>query len=81
MATLTIRDVDLTLKERLRVRAARNGRSMEEEVRMILRAAVAEERNRERSLAESIHELFAPLGGLELEIPPREPMPPPLKFK
>lgn len=40
MATLTIRNIDDSVKERLRVRAAMQGRSMEEEVRAILRRAV-----------------------------------------
>ena len=39
MATLTIRNVDSRVKERLRVRAARHGRSMEAEPRSILGAA------------------------------------------
>ena len=40
MATLTIRDVDEELKARLRVRAAEHGRSMEAEVRAILRLSL-----------------------------------------
>jgi plasmid stability protein len=40
VASLTIRNIDDTLKERLRVRAAQNGHSMEEEARVILRQAV-----------------------------------------
>lgn len=40
MATLTIRDLDDDLKAALRVRAAERGRSMEAEVREILRAAL-----------------------------------------
>ncbi|GAB3500106.1 FitA-like ribbon-helix-helix domain-containing protein [Amycolatopsis cihanbeyliensis] len=40
MATLTIRDFDDELKARLRVRAAARGRSMEAEVREILRPAL-----------------------------------------
>ena len=43
MTTLTIRNVDPALKEELRVRAARHGRSMEEEIRDILRDAVKDE--------------------------------------
>jgi plasmid stability protein len=35
-ATLTIRSVDAALKERLRIRAAQHGHSMEAEVRDIL---------------------------------------------
>lgn len=40
MASLTIRNLENDTKERLRVRAARQGRSMEEEARLILRRAV-----------------------------------------
>src|SRR3954466_14236320 len=39
MASITIRQLDDDLKRRLRLRAARNGRSMEDEVRTILRGA------------------------------------------
>lgn len=42
MASLTIRKLDEAIKAELRLRAARNGRSVEDEVRMILRAAAAE---------------------------------------
>ena len=44
MATLTIRDLDKAVKERLRVRAAEHGHSMEAEVRRILRSALGESR-------------------------------------
>ena len=40
MASLTIRNLEDDTKERLRIRAARHGRSMEEEARLILRRAV-----------------------------------------
>ena len=40
MSTLTIRNVEPAVKEQLRVRAARNGRSMEAELRAILAEAV-----------------------------------------
>jgi phosphopantothenoylcysteine decarboxylase/phosphopantothenate--cysteine ligase len=46
MASLTVRQLDDKLKKLLRLRAARHGRSMEDEVRTILRAA-AEEAGRE----------------------------------
>ena len=42
MPSLTIRGLDDTLKKRLRVRAARNNRSVEDEVRTILRSAAAD---------------------------------------
>jgi len=41
MASITIRQLDDDLKQRLRLRAARNGRSMEEEARIILGEAAA----------------------------------------
>jgi len=40
MAVMTIRDLDDEVRDRLRVRAAQHGRSMEAEVRAILAAAV-----------------------------------------
>jgi plasmid stability protein len=72
-ATLTIRNLDPAIKERLRVRAAHNGRSMEAELRAILTEAVGTERNRDINLAEAIRRRFAPLGGVELDLPAREP--------
>src|SRR5262245_15112038 len=39
MASITIRQLDESLKQQLRLRAASHGRSMEDEVRTILRAA------------------------------------------
>ncbi len=71
MATLTIRQLDDKLKQRLRVRAAHNGRSMEEEAREILRGALSHGDAPQKNLAESIRELFAPFGGVELKIPKR----------
>ena len=44
MAQLLVRNLDDDVKARLRVRAAEHGRSMEEEVRVILRQAVESER-------------------------------------
>ncbi len=79
MASITIRNLDDGVKSKLRVRAATNGRSMEEEARTILREAVEHESS-EKGLGTAIHELFKPLGGVELEIPPREPMRGPPRF-
>ena len=81
MATLTIRNVDPKLKAKLRVRAARNARSMEEELRVILREAVASDSETPANLAAFIIEQFRPFGGVELEIPPREPIREPPKFR
>jgi plasmid stability protein len=74
MTTLTIRNVDLELREELRVRAARHGRSMEAELRDILKVALgAEKRQPEPNLAEAIRRRFAPLGGAD-EIEPHPPV-------
>lgn len=81
MASITIRRLDDTVKARLRIRAASHGRSMEEEARHVLTAALAEEPKRPLNLADAIRSLFEPLGGVELEIPPREPMRRPPTFK
>ena len=80
MASITIRNLDDAVKTRLRVRAAGNRRSMEEEVRLILREAVGREVIPEKGLGTAIHELFKPFGGVELELPPREPMREPPRF-
>ncbi|WP_420442616.1 FitA-like ribbon-helix-helix domain-containing protein [Candidatus Palauibacter sp.] len=80
MASITIRNLGDGVKRRLRVRAAKNDRSMEEEARVILRHAVDQEEMPAKGLGTAIHELFAPLGGVELEIPPREPMREPPRF-
>ena len=52
---------------------------MEEEARVILREAVGRKPEPE-NLARFIHECFAPYGGVELELPPREPMRDPPDF-
>lgn len=71
MASITIRNLDGDVKTRLRVRAAGNGRSMEEEARLILREAVGRKTG-PTNLASAIRARFAPLGGVELELPARE---------
>lgn len=81
MSTLTIRNIDAALKERLRVRAAHNGRSMEAELRHILSETLAPEKSHEPDLAEAIRRRFAPFGGVELKPHPPEPVPEPPSFK
>lgn len=71
MASLTIRGLDDGVKSALRVRAARNGRSMEAEARAILAAAVPASQTAGR-LGQSIHELFADVGGADLDVPARD---------
>jgi plasmid stability protein len=70
MASITIRNLDDEVKRRLRVRAAQHGRSMEEEAREILRQVVALP-SAPKNLGQSIHDRFAVIGGVDLELPPR----------
>jgi plasmid stability protein len=63
---MLIRDLDPLLKRRLRLRAAENGRSMEEEVRTILRRDL-EEDNVAPHIVDLAAELFGPERGVELE--------------
>jgi plasmid stability protein len=74
MGSLTIRNLDDALKASLRLAAARHGHSMEEEARRILRGALSAEAAGapEPSLADAVQALFAPAGGLLLDLPPRE---------
>lgn len=74
MSSITIRNLDPALKERLRVRAAEHGHSMEAEARRILQNTLsAPPRRPGRSLYERIHDRFAALGGIDLELPSRGP--------
>lgn len=81
MASMTIRNIDEPLKARLRIRAARHGRSMEDEARDILRAALSTEPARTRTLVEAIRARMEPLGGVDLDIAPREPMREPIDLR
>lgn len=81
MASITIRNLDKNIKERLRVQAAMHGRSMEEEVRSILRESLSKEPSRPVNLADSIQNRFAPFGGIELPEMEREPIRKPVNFE
>ena len=74
MATLTIRGLDDDTKARLRVRAARHGRSMEAEVRSILEEALPSHQASD-GLGSRIRARFADAGGVELDLPRRGEMP------
>ncbi|MDE2994548.1 MAG: plasmid stabilization protein [Chloroflexota bacterium] len=80
MVTITVRNLDERLRQRLRLRAAQHGRSLEEEVHDILRATLGQEKAPVKNLGTALHELFKPFGGVELDIPPREPMREPPRF-
>ena len=77
MATLTIRNLDDAVRDRLRQRAAEHGHSMEEEVRQILRQVVkpADTATTSEGLGTRIHKHFSLLGGAELELPSRSDTP------
>ena len=70
MASITIRNLEEGLKSRLRNRAARNGRYLEEEARNVLRMALAREEPA-ANLFEAIRRRFAKVGPVDLPIPPR----------
>ncbi len=74
MGSLTIRNLDDRLKASLRLRAARHGRSMEEEARVILRGALtAESPAPGQSLAEAMRSFVEEFGPIDIDLPPREP--------
>ena len=77
---MTIRNIDDAVKERLRLRAAMHGRSMEDEARDILRSALSVEVPRPRNLGDAVRARFAGLGGVDLPEVPREAIRPPLDF-
>ena len=70
LAAISVRNLDDHVKERLRIRAARHGRSMESEIRAILIAAVGEPKDTD-GLFETMLDRFGEIGGVELELPPR----------
>jgi len=74
MAAVSIRNLDDTVRERLRMRAAAHGRSMEAEMRAILIDAVREPHDDE-DLLEALATRFGELGGVDLDLPPRSEAP------
>lgn len=71
MAAISVRDLDDGVRERLRIRAAHNGRSMEAEIREILTAAVADPQP-ETDLFTTLLDRFGAVGGVELPVAPRD---------
>ena len=70
MAALSIRGLDDAIRERLRQRAARHGRSMEAEIRAILTDAVQVPGSAE-GLLTTLLDRVGELGGVDLEFGPR----------
>jgi plasmid stability protein len=69
MASLTVRNIPDEAKRRFRQRAARHGRSMEEEARQLILKSVAADESPRRSIGEMLFEMSRP--GVELPMPPR----------
>lgn len=80
MSSITVRNLDESVKNSLRVRAARHGWSMEQEVRLILQQTVAPEQAEQISFAERVNRRFASLKVESLPIPSRQIARTPPKF-
>lgn len=78
MAALSIRNLDDQVHERLRVRAAEHGRSMEAEVRTILTDAVQDEEDDD--LISALMKVAQDVGGVDLDIPMRSSTHRPVDF-
>jgi plasmid stability protein len=70
MAAISVRGLDDDVRQRLRARAARNGRSMEAEIREILTTAVSDVES-SADLFSTLLERFGGAGGVKLSIPSR----------
>lgn len=83
MANLSVRNIEDETKQRLRLRAARHGHSLEEEVRSVLRQAASERDSAPRAtnLYDSIRELVEPHGGFDIPIPFRQLAARPIPFE
>ena len=74
MSSITIRNLEDSLKANLRLRAARHGLSMEQEVRNILQTTLSAESGLTPGLsfAQRINQRFRGLGGEALAVPERQ---------
>ena len=73
MASITIRNLDDSVKEALRRRAAGNRRSMEEEARQIIGLELRRDRSMARKgLGTRLAEIWAEAGGVDLVLPEQE---------
>ncbi|MBD2445612.1 plasmid stability protein [Nostoc sp. FACHB-152] len=81
MTDITIFNIDDNLKNILQERATKNGRSLEEEIKEILRLALIENQTQPRNIVNLIDKRFAHLGNFELEEIKREPMRPAPSFE
>lgn len=74
MGSITVRNLDEGIKAGLRMRAARHGWSMEQEVRHILQETLAAEGGESLSFAEQVRRRFQGLDASGLPIPVRQPV-------
>lgn len=82
MASVTISNIDDTLAQRLKARAAAHGRSMEAEAENILTAALGADlpQGVPGNLYDAIRAIVEPIGGIELELMPRQLVREPPRF-
>ena len=69
MKSLSVRKIDEETISRLRLRAARRGVSMEEEIRRILKSSVAAPER----IGDLALQIFGPISGIDLELPKHKP--------
>ena len=74
MKTRTKQKLDRDISAHLTSSASESDQAAKREAGYVLADSVAELDVPEKGLGTAIHELFKPFGGVELEIPPREPM-------
>jgi plasmid stability protein len=78
--SITVRKLNVSVKRKLRLRAASEGHSLEEEVRRILTQAAEQRSSVPMNLAQAIMDIVDPVGGIELDLPPRTPEREPPRF-
>jgi plasmid stability protein len=71
MANLTVRGLDEAIKTNLRLQAARQGLSMEEAARQILRRALMTSDTDAGGLGSRVHQYFVEAGAIDLTVPER----------
>jgi plasmid stability protein len=81
MGSILIRQLDDETKAKLRLRAARNGHSMEQEAREILRVSLSAESSSGLHLVDAIRRRIEALGGIDLPVIPRDLGPEPVKLE
>ena len=80
MGSITIRNLDGSLKSLVPIQPAVHGRSAEDEARDVLRCVLNQEPQGPRNLGTAIHDLFRPFGGFDMPEVPRDKMREPPRF-